>query len=127
MKKNKIGALLVVVAVLLAMGCEPIETDPGTDPWIEPDHVYIFSATATPTDSEQITLKNPTATTVDLTGWTLGDLNDPTAYNIPNGTLLTSGETKTYIRTTLGFQINDSGETLYLKNSSGTTIDTWNN
>ena len=97
-------------------------TDPTSPP--EPEKVYIFSAVASPTDSESITIKNNSGSMQDLTGWTLGDKNDPTAYNIPNGTNLNHGGTKTFYRSTLGFQINDSGETLYLNNSSGSTIDT---
>jgi hypothetical protein len=113
--------LLVMVTAAWTVGCELIGTE------AEPDHVYIYSVTASPTDSEQITLKNPTDASVDLTDWTLGDLNNPTAYIIPNGTIISAGGSKTYPRTTLGFQINDSGETIYLKDALGSTVDTWSN
>ena len=121
MNRSFLFVLIVVLASLLVVGCDLLGEEE------EPDHVYIYSVTASPTDSEQITLKNPTDVTVDLTDWTLGDLNNPNAYTIPNGTLLSSGGYKTYPRTTLGFQINDSGEILYLKDDTGTTIDTWSN
>jgi hypothetical protein len=92
----------------------------------EPAKVYFYSVTASPTDSESITLKNNSGTDQTLTGWTLGDLNNPVAYNIPNGTIIKQGETKTFSHTTLGFAINDSGETLYLKNA-GVEVDRWTN
>jgi hypothetical protein len=88
--------------------------------------VYFYSVTATPTDLESITLKNNSGTDQNLTGWTLGDLNNPIAYNIPSGTIIKQGETKTFSHSTLGFAINDSGEILYLKNA-GVEIDRWSN
>ena len=92
----------------------------------EPSKVFISSVVATPTDSESITLKNNSGSTIDISGWTLGDTNDPTSYKIPAGTILTQGSIKVFPHTTLGFQINDSGEVLYLKNGT-TEIDVWRN
>jgi hypothetical protein len=92
----------------------------------EPTKVFFFLVTATPTDQESITLKNNSGADQDLTGWTLGDTNNPVAYNIPNGTIIKQGETKTFSHTTIGFAINDSGEILYLKNA-GVEIDRWTN
>lgn len=89
--------------------------------------VYISSAVATPTLSESITLTNNTGSSADISGWTLGDINNPTAYNIPANTIMSIGGSLTFDHTTLGFQINDNGEILYLKNASGTTVDTWSN
>ncbi len=63
----------------------------------------------------------------NLSGWTLGDLNSPNAYSIPNGTIITANGTVTFNNTTLNFQINDSGETIYLKNASSSLIDMWSN
>ncbi len=93
----------------------------------EPAKVFFFEVIATPTDFESVTIKNNSGSSKDLSGWTIGDLNNPTAYKIPNGTVLAQGETKLFQRTTLGFAINDSGETLYLKDAAGTTIDSWTN
>jgi hypothetical protein len=93
----------------------------------EPLSVYFYHVVATPTDSESIRIKNNSGATVDLSGWKIGDLNNPNAYNIPNGTTLAQGETKFFPRTTLGFAINDSGETLYLKDNNGNVINTWTN
>lgn len=89
--------------------------------------VYIFSVTASPTENEQVILKNNDMVTKDLSQWTIGDLNDPNAYCIPNNTILEVDQTLTFPRTTLGFQINDSNETIYLKDSTGQVVDTWSN
>jgi hypothetical protein len=88
--------------------------------------VYISSAVATPTLSESFTFKNNSGSIADIGGWSLGDINDPIAYSIPVNTTMQIGATLTFNHTTLGFQINDSGEILYLKNG-GTTVDTWSN
>ncbi len=82
---------------------------------------------STPTDSESITLKNNSSSYVNISGWTLGDKNEPNAYNIPMDTILEAMGKKTFPRSTLGFQINDSGETIYLRDSNDSLIDTWNN
>lgn len=92
-----------------------------------PDTVYIHSAIASPTDSEEITIKNNMGVSMDISQWTLGDLNEPAAYSIPVSTTILVDEEITYDHTTLGFQINNSGETLYLKDETGQIIDTWSN
>ena len=105
-------------------GCGSPNNPPGTQG--TPD-VRIESVIASPTDSEQITLKNYSSFTADISHWTLGDKNNPTAYTIPYNTYLAPGETKTFPRSTLGFGINDTGEIIYLKDTNGNTIDTWSN
>jgi Lamin Tail Domain len=124
MRQTKFVILITLSTLLIS--CSGGSNDP-TPNSPEPTKVYIFSVTATPTAQESITIKNNSGTTQDLSNWKLGDKNAPDAYNIPNGTSLTNGQTKTFSGTTLGFAINDSGETIYLKNSSGSTIDTWSN
>jgi len=89
--------------------------------------VRIYSVTASPTDSEQVTLKNYSSFTADISHWTIGDKNNPIAYTIPYNTYLGASETKTFPHTTLGFGINDTGEIIYLKDTAGITIDTWSN
>ena len=89
--------------------------------------VYIYSVTATPTSQEQITLMNDSTTDTDISGWTLGDLNDPWAYNTPSGTIISAGDTRSFPGSTLGFQINDEGEKIYLRDESGDIVDTWAN
>lgn len=122
------GKLLrLFIISTLSFSCAIGSEAPSPSNTSEPSKVYIYSVKATPTDQESITIKNNSGTTQDLSHWTLGDKNDPNAYNIPNGTSLIDGEMKTFKHTTIGFAINDHGETIYLKDSSGSTVDTWTN
>jgi len=89
--------------------------------------VEIYSVTASPTASEQVSIVNNTSSSIDISGWTIGDLNNPTAYSIPASTILSSGVVRSFSHTTIGFRVNDSGETIYLKNASGATVDSWQN
>lgn len=115
---------LILSMLLCSCGSESSDPVPNVP---EPDDVYIYAVVVTPTDQESITLKNNSGVTQDISGWKLGDKNDPTAYSIPGGTVLMDGQTIKFSHTTLGFGINDSGEIIYLKNSIGTTIDSWSN
>jgi len=92
-----------------------------------PPDVQIYSVTASPTDAEQVTLKNYSSFTADISHWTIGDNNNPTAYTIPYNTYLGLSGTKTFLHSTLGFGIDDSDEIIYVKNTAGITIDTWSN
>jgi len=92
----------------------------------EPAKLHFYSVVASPTTSESITLKNNSGGTLDVSGWTIGDSNAPNAYSIPANSILTQGQFITFSHTTLGFQINDSGEVLYLKHD-GVVVDTWRN
>lgn len=107
----------------------PTPTPPPTttEPEPEPEGVYIYFVIASPTESEKVVLKNNGDVPVDISNWTLGDLNNPIAYSIPSGTTINSKDYITFIRSALGFQINDNNEELYLKDSMGTLIDTWRN
>ena len=104
--------------------CQPLWSlaassfSPGT-------YVYIYSVVASPTISEEVRLKNPTDTSVDLAGWTLGNLGNPTAYTFPNGSIIHSDSYRTCTGAFLGFEIKDSGDLIFLKNASGSTVDTW--
>lgn len=88
--------------------------------------VRISSVTATPTESESVSITNHSFWSVDLTLWTLGDINNQEHYNIPIDSFIGAGETITYINTQLPFVINDTGETIYLKNN-GILKDSWSN
>ena len=92
-----------------------------------PIDVYISSVVATPTASESVTLTNNIGSTIDISDWTLGDQNAPTSYNIPGSTTLLQGASVTFSSSQLTFQINDSGEILYLKDGTGATRHTWSN
>lgn len=115
---------LNILAIIALLGTSCKKDDKKNN---EPSSVYIYSAVASPTSSESVTIKNNSGATVNLTAWTIGDLNNPNAYSIPSGTTIGQGNKMTFNASTMGFQINDSGETLYLKNSSGGIVDTWNN
>jgi endonuclease/exonuclease/phosphatase family metal-dependent hydrolase len=89
--------------------------------------VRFHSVTASPTDAEQVTLISYSTWEVDISDWTIGDLNNPTSYGIPGGNVLAHGQTVQFVDTQLTFGINNSGEILYLKDGTGTTVDTWSN
>jgi hypothetical protein len=110
--------LLAAALLVLATGC-PTE--------LQHTNVYIYWVTASPTIEEQVTLRNAAESAADISSWRLGDLNDPWAYKVPTGTFIGPGETLTFPGTTLGFQINDQGETIYLRDDTGSVIDTWSN
>jgi hypothetical protein len=114
--------LILLAVISLVTSCKKEEPEST-----EPNQVFILAVTATPTASESVTLKNNTGAAIDISGWIIGDLNNPSAYNIPNGNTLNQGASVTFNASTMGFQINDSGETIYLKNSSGGLVDTWTN
>src|SRR5688572_22829440 len=81
--------------------------------------VRICSFVATPTSSESVTLINYTTSTVSLNNYTNWDLNawsnGSGQKTLGAGDSLTSGATATF--SSLPFGINDSGETIYLKDS----------
>lgn len=101
-------------------------TDPGgevTPVTLTSGDVRITGVVTQPTDSESITIRNYSTWPVDLSDWTIGDLNDPDSYGIPNGTLIQPGQSVTY-SSQLNFGINNSGEIIYLKRN-GVNVDIW--
>lgn len=122
--KGCVGFLLIAIGSLLGLGSVLISCEKSDS---APLSVYIQSATASPTNSEQVVLKNNSGSTQNLSGWIIGDLNNPNAYSIPASNTIADGATLVFSASTMGFQINDSGETIYLKNSNGATVDTWSN
>jgi endonuclease/exonuclease/phosphatase family metal-dependent hydrolase len=87
--------------------------------------IQILSVIADPTESEAVTIKNYSTWDVDLSAWTIGDLNNQDSYSIPDGTIISAGGSITY-DSQLNFGINNTGETIYLKNN-GVLKDTWSN
>jgi hypothetical protein len=83
--------------------------------------------TATPTNDESVVIKNNSGSTVNLEGWIIGDMNDPSAYTIPSFNTLGQGGSYIFYASTMGIGINNSGEIIYLKDPSGQTVDTWSN
>tara|TARA_B100000963_G_scaffold348436_1_gene356004 strand:- start:644 stop:994 length:351 start_codon:yes stop_codon:yes gene_type:complete len=115
---NTLKSIIVIALITLSYSCTKEE---------EPTTVYIQSAVSTPTENEKVRIKNNSGEDTNIGGWTIGDKNNPTAYNIPSNTTISQGEILIFYASTMGFQINDSGETIYLKNSSGQNVDTWYN
>ena len=89
--------------------------------------VRFLHVVAHPTSAESVTLVNLGGSLADLSGWRLGDLNDPLAYRIPQCRRLGAGETHTFPHTTLPFGINNSNEELFLYDSEGNLVDHWRN
>ncbi|MBN2089129.1 lamin tail domain-containing protein [candidate division KSB1 bacterium] len=87
--------------------------------------VRIYSVITTPTEKEEIKLINNSTTNIEISGWSIGDKNDPFAYKIPEQTIINNNEIVTFSRNMLGFQIDDSQEIIFLKDQNGLTVDTW--
>ncbi|MBN1697350.1 MAG: hypothetical protein JW881_07535 [Spirochaetales bacterium] len=113
--------IVLLLSLIIFTGCMPYTGDR------EKPGVYIYSVTAPPISREQITLKNNADNEADISNWKPGDINDPWAYNIPEGTILTAYAKKKFPQSTIGFQINDSDEIIYLRDDSDNIIDTWSN
>lgn len=89
--------------------------------------VCIDSVVATPTDSESVTLKNQSTSDQNISGWTLGDKNKPTVHSFPKYTIIKKNQSLIVKKSSLGFQINDKDEQLFLKDKCGNLIDEWFN
>lgn len=120
------STLLLSLSILLVTSCKKDDYSSSND-YTEPSKVYISSVIASPTSSESVTIKNNSGNNKDISGWTIGDNNNPNAYMISSNTVLSHGSYLTLSATSMGFQINNSGETIYLKNESGNLVDTWHN
>jgi endonuclease G len=100
----------------------PAEEDPEGEPGV----IEFLYVVASPTEAEEIVLINRGSAAVDVSGWSLGDLNNPAAMHFVSGSVIGSGEQVRFTRDMLNFQINNSGEILYLMNR-GEVIATWRN
>lgn len=102
----------------------------NSDKWgLCPDdqtYIRIGKIVESPTESESITIVNYDSQTYDLENWSLWDANaielNSGEYSFPSGTIIQANGTLELGRTTLGFQINDSQETIILKDQSGGEI-----
>ncbi len=88
---------------------------------LTPD-IRIIDFVAFPDNEEKIVLKNFGSSSVNISGWTLGDRNAPNAYVIPSNTVLSSSGSKTFFSSDFGFVIDNTEERIYLKNSYGTLV-----
>ena len=111
--------IILTLLICFSIGC--------ADNILEPNKVFIYSVTATPTNDENVVIKNNSGSTVSLEGWIIGDKNDPNAYIIPAGNTFDQGESYIFYASSIGIGINNSGEIIYLKDPSGQTVDTWSN
>lgn len=110
------------------MGCQLTSNSASCaeDPCAGESSLIIHSFVATPTESESVTLINCSDAAQDLTGWTLWDSN---ALDNGNGekSLDASGtlepDASTAV-TSLPFTVNDTDETITLKDETGVVIDT---
>jgi len=82
---------------------------------------------AHPTNEEAVTIENMDAFAIDMTGWIMGDKNDPNAYRVPRGTILQPTERLLFRASRMGFQINNGSEELFLWDASGELVDSWRN
>jgi hypothetical protein len=62
---------------------------------------------------------------VYISGWTLGDKDNPTALKFPAGTKIVSDSYLTIKYPLIGFEIDDTDEIIYLKDDKGILVDTW--
>jgi hypothetical protein len=134
MHTKKIFAILTLNFLILSCGkSNSADSFCETDScgYCSPERVglKVCSFIATPTASESVTLKNYTDASINLNNYTLWDSN---AYG--NGTgektlsssdIISAGGTLTY--GSLPFVINDSGETIYLKDASGVLVHSRSN
>ena len=127
MKRSALFFILTIVFLSNSSCTE--KTDPINPIVIkeEPKSVYIYSVIATPTISESVTLKNNYGISTNIKGWIIGDANNPSAYIIPNNTILTQNAFIIFAASTMGFGINDKNETIFLKDMYGNTINMWSN
>ena len=95
-----------------------------------PPRVVINELQATGS-SDWVELHNPSSTSVDLSGYSMTDNDDPRRFVIPGGTLLGPGAYRVFRNSEavsggldrLPFPLDSDGETLVLLNPSGERID----
>jgi hypothetical protein len=110
--------LFIIIAIAFLCGCKSKDgcstkyTDCANN--AVPQDLAVFCAVDSPTNSEQVEIINASCKTLHTNDYTLGDDNDQDAYKLPN-IKLKPGEHKIYSNADLPFQINDNGETIYLK------------
>jgi hypothetical protein len=128
--------LRILLTSLFISGCgaattNTTSTDSCGKTTAEQTGLKICSFVATPTLTESITLKNYGTTAITLTGYTIWDSN---AYTNASGQktlqstdIISAGSTLTITTGGSPFVINDSGETMYLKDPNGSLIDSKSN
>ncbi|NQV37346.1 MAG: lamin tail domain-containing protein, partial [Candidatus Marinimicrobia bacterium] len=84
----------------------------------QPDHLIFSELVITPSDGEYVTIKNPTASPIDMTNYYITDATDNGIgkfyYNLPTGIDYWSASSSDFIaRFPASYSIN-AGETIYL-------------
>jgi hypothetical protein len=74
-------------------------------------------------DDEFIEIYNNDSIQIDVSGWNLGD--DSTNYTIPASTVLNPGQFLAYNKSVSGIALSNTGDSLYLYNSTGDLIDSY--
>ncbi len=92
----------------------------------EKEGIYIADVITSPTDSEAIIIRNNTGIQYDITGWNLGNFQYPKAYTI-SGASIPDGRSMSFPHDLIGFDIRDSGETIFLIDNTGKIVDKWAN
>lgn len=124
-------ALILVCLLLWSCGKSSTDTTTATDSKdscgftsAERVGVKICSFVATPTASESVTLINYGSSEVNLDTWTLWDANALTQGSgqktFSSSEVIATGTKATYA--SLPFGINDSGETITLKDNTATIV-----
>jgi len=120
------GVVVVVVVVLLvgfgSKGCGSANRNTTMSRGGDATTIRIEKVVTAPTNKESVTIKNTGSEDIDLSGWSLGDKNDPDARGLRG--VLKAGEGKNYDKESLGFGINNKKEIIYLR-KHGKTIDKW--
>jgi hypothetical protein len=122
-----IGGVVAVVVIVLLVGfgsksCSGAHRNSTMSRGGESTTIRIEKVVTAPTGKEAVTIKNVGGEEIDLSGWSLGDKNDPDGRGLRG--VLKAGESKRYDRESLGFGINNKKEIIYLK-KNGKTIDKW--
>lgn len=88
-------------------------------------NIEIYEVVIEPTDQESVTIINTADNYFNITGWTLGDIREPSAFVISDYTVLGPSETMQFVHDQLGFKINNWDEIIYLKDAYGNLVDQW--
>jgi hypothetical protein len=132
---------LLIVSSLFVLSCnkegctdpsannynEKAKEDDGSCTYSDTGSVQIWDVVAFPDFDEAVTIKNTMETVQDIGGWQIGDEEFPNAYAVSSGFTLAPQEEKTWSAAALGISINDSKETIFLKDDQGVLQDSWEN
>ena len=99
--------------------------DDGTcDFYVKPD---VFISGAIPGEDGAIILGTNLETIIELSYWTIGYYGNEEAFTIPNGTGIEPGVITMFSTSDIGFVIAEEDFVIYLKDSFGNLVHTWDN